>query len=423
MPAVSDLPESGLDLDPDELDDLDLVLRGALDSPILTLDRDGSAPADLAIGSELTLRDAEDAPVAKLAVTALIALDDHRFRIIGEATELPAGGHRRFGMLPTTPAEVAAQLATVAGPVLAVPVTGPPNAADLGTMRTAAARLGIEPAKLLLLVQTREKALGSYPAPRLVQQTVRSVKKAGLAPIVVPLPLPIAPDAGTRAYSWAQVAARYGASHLLLPPEDIAAVDSAGLATILLPGQLTGVADPDAGRRGMTVFFTGLSGSGKSTVAKGLRDRLVADGWTVSLLDGDEVRRLLSAGLGFSKADRDLNIRRIGYVAAEVTRHGGIAICAPIAPYAATRAKVRKMIAKHGDFLLIHVDTPLEVCESRDRKGLYAKARDGSIPEFTGISDPYESPDDAELRIDTSIGTVDDAVEQVHAMVRERLKI
>ena len=137
------------------------------------------------------------------------------------------------------------------------------------------------------------------------------------------------------------------------------------------------------------IFFTGLSGSGKSTVARDLRDALSESGdRTVSLLDGDRVRRLLSAGLTFSRADRDLNIVRIGYVAAEVARHGGIAICAPIAPYASAREQVREMATVAGDFLLVHVSTPLEVCEARDRKGLYAKARAGLIGNFTGISDP-----------------------------------
>ena len=139
---------------------------------------------------------------------------------------------------------------------------------------------------------------------------------------------------------------------------------------------------PPRHERGVTVFFTGLSGSGKSTVARGLADALVENGGrTVSLLDGDVVRQMLSSGLTFSKSDRDLNIRRIGYVAAEITRHGGLAICAPIAPYAATRAEVRRMVEAVGDFVLVHVATPLEECERRDRKGLYAKARAGLIPE------------------------------------------
>ena len=142
------------------------------------------------------------------------------------------------------------------------------------------------------------------------------------------------------------------------------------------------------------LFLTGLSGSGKSTIARDLRDALAERGdRRVSLLDGDLVRQLLSAGLTFSRADRDLNIARIGYVAAEIARHGGIAICAPIAPFAAARARVREMVSEVGDFLLIHVATPVEVCEARDRKGLYAKARAGLIGQFTGISDPYEEPD------------------------------
>ena len=173
-------------------------------------------------------------------------------------------------------------------------------------------------------------------------------------------------------------------------------------------------ARPPRVRRGVVVFFTGLSGSGKSTLAKDLRDALLERGdRTVSLLDGDLVRRLLSAGLTFSREDRDLNIARIGYVATEVARHGGIAICAPIAPYAAARAGVRRMVSEVGDFVLVHVSTPLEVCEARDRKGLYAQARAGIIGSFTGISDPYEVPDDADLVIDTSVVSRHDAVAAV----------
>ena len=174
------------------------------------------------------------------------------------------------------------------------------------------------------------------------------------------------------------------------------------------------LARPPREHRGLVIFFTGLSGSGKSTVARDLRDALTESGdRTVSLLDGDRVRRLLSAGLTFSRADRDLNIVRIGYVAAEVARNGGIAICAPIAPYAGAREQVREMATATGDFLLIHVSTPLEVCEARDRKGLYAKARAGVISNFTGISDPYEEPRDADLVLDTSTMSRADAVDTV----------
>ncbi|HEX2808919.1 MAG TPA: adenylyl-sulfate kinase, partial [Kineosporiaceae bacterium] len=165
-------------------------------------------------------------------------------------------------------------------------------------------------------------------------------------------------------------------------------------------------------RRGVTVFFTGLSGSGKSTIAKLFAERLIDDGRrTVTLLDGDEVRRLLSHGLGFSREDRDLNIRRIGYVATEVTRHGGVAVCAPIAPFAQVRAEVRAAVEEVGEMVLVHVSTPLAECERRDRKGLYARARRGEIPDFTGISSPYEVPADADLRIDTTGRAVAECVD------------
>lgn len=175
---------------------------------------------------------------------------------------------------------------------------------------------------------------------------------------------------------------------------------------------------PPRTQRGVTVFLTGLSGSGKSTVARGVAEGVRRAGRSVTLLDGDVVRRLLSAGLTFSKADRDLNIRRIGYVAAEITRHGGVAICAPIAPYAATRAQVQEMVEETGDFFLVHVATPLEVCEERDRKGLYAKARAGEIPEFTGVSDPYEVPTGAELTLNTDGAAEEESVAEVLAALR-----
>jgi sulfate adenylyltransferase len=165
---------------------------------------------------------------------------------------------------------------------------------------------------------------------------------------------------------------------------------------------------PPRHKQGFTVFFTGLSGSGKSTVANALMVKLMEmGGRPVSLLDGDIVRKHLSSELGFSKEHRDLNIRRIGYVASEITKNGGIALCAPIAPYANTRREVREMIEPYGGFIEVHVATPLEVCEQRDRKGLYAKARAGVIKEFTGISDPYEVPQDPEMAVDTTDLTPD----------------
>jgi sulfate adenylyltransferase len=171
---------------------------------------------------------------------------------------------------------------------------------------------------------------------------------------------------------------------------------------------------PPRSQRGFTVFFTGLSGSGKSTVANVLRVKLLEmGGRSVTLLDGDLVRKNLSSELGFSKEHRDLNIHRIGFVASEITKGGGIAICAPIAPYAEVRRRNRELISSVGGYVLVHVSTPLDVCERRDRKGLYAKARAGIIKEFTGISDPYEIPDDADLSIDTSDITPEEAAQQI----------
>lgn len=171
---------------------------------------------------------------------------------------------------------------------------------------------------------------------------------------------------------------------------------------------------PERSRQGFTVFFTGLSGSGKSTIANALMVKLMEmGGRPVTLLDGDVVRKHLSSELGFSKEHRDINIKRIGYVASEITKNGGIAICAPIAPYAATRQAVREMIEQYGAFVEVHVATSLAECERRDRKGLYKLAREGKIKEFTGISDPYDAPESPELRVETENVEVDSCAHQV----------
>jgi sulfate adenylyltransferase len=171
---------------------------------------------------------------------------------------------------------------------------------------------------------------------------------------------------------------------------------------------------PPRHKQGVTIFFTGLSGSGKSTIANVLLTKfLEMGGRPVTILDGDLVRKHLSSELGFSKEHRDINIRRIGYVASEITKNGGIAICAPIAPYEAVRKQVREMIEALGGFVLVHVATPLEVCEQRDRKGLYAKARAGIVKEFTGISDPYEVPPNAEVVINTADLSPEEAAQEI----------
>lgn len=173
---------------------------------------------------------------------------------------------------------------------------------------------------------------------------------------------------------------------------------------------------------GGVIFMTGYSGAGKSTIAEYLQVELEQRAQRLTtLLDGDVVRRHLSNGLGFNRADRDINVLRIGYVASEIARHGGLAICAAIAPYASTRAQVRQMVElSHAHFFEVHIATRLEACEQRDVKGLYAKARRGVVPEFTGISDPYEPPEHPDIRIDTEQLSVAEAAQRIIASLQSR---
>jgi sulfate adenylyltransferase len=231
---------------------------------------------------------------------------------------------------------------------------------------------------------------------------------------VVAVPLPSHGDAQTDHELGARVVATYAGGDrvhaLVSTPLDHHGEGYPDAVAAIVAGD-----QPEPEEQGLVLFFTGLSGSGKSTLAQALMDRLLEQGGrSVTSLDGDVVRRNLSAGLTFSKADRETNIRRIGWVAAEISRHGGVAVCSPIAPFAETREQVEGMVeAAGGAFFLVHVATPLEECERRDRKGLYAKARRGEIPEFTGISSPYEVPEDPAVRVDTTGRSIDDALEDV----------
>jgi len=218
-----------------------------------------------------------------------------------------------------------------------------------------------------------------------------TTRAPGVELLVVPVPV----RAADPEVSWTELATAYGAGPVA------SRIGPAALVT-----------------GGRAVMFTGLSGAGKSTIASRLVELLLESGRTVTLLDGDDVRTHLSAGLGFSRADRDTNVRRIGWVAAQIAKHGGLAVCAPIAPYAATRTEARRLVEEQagaGSFVLVHVATPLAECEARDRKGLYARARRGEIAEFTGISDPYEEPTDAEITIDTRSSSVEESARLVLA--------
>jgi sulfate adenylyltransferase len=386
---------SDVTLDGAALDDLELLLGGAY-APLDRYLSDGEAAAGaLPDGTpvplrltrpapgEAVLRDPEGAPVARL-------------RADGRVEALAPREVVTFGRLRRPAREVAAE---VTGPVLGVPVDGPLSRRALD--RIAAAGLPV-----LLLPLVGADRHGDPDA--LIRMTLAAAGELPEGTRVVAVPLPRRPDP-LESRLRVHVARAYGATEVLVPAADDA------------PEYPEGVAAELARPRGLTVFFTGLSGSGKSTVARALAGRLAERGdRTVSLLDGDVVRRSLSAGLGFSREDRDRNVTRIGWVAAEVTRHGGLAICAPIAPYASVRAEVRRLVERYGDFVLVHAATPLEECERRDRKGLYAKARAGEIPAFTGISDPYEVPDDADLALDTTHLTVAEATEAVLRLLVDR---
>jgi sulfate adenylyltransferase len=380
-------------------------------------------------------------------------------RLSGQVIQCREPEHGPFRQLRRTPAQVQAELGD--GPALAFVTRRPLNARQIGQLRHVAGQLR---ARLLLLPLVTGTA-DVVATPEALVRTVRAATRhLPSGTLVVPLAL-AARDVGTEREIAlrALVAASYGATHLFTDEPEVPTgptaipVMSAGdwaydraaevwrpLALIepgteradLAMGELEDLLDrgeevpgwftppavaaelrrsrPPRSGRGLVIFLTGLSGSGKSTIAKGVRDALSERGdRSVSLLDGDLVRDLLSAGLTFARADRDLNIARIGFVATEVARHGGIAICAPIAPYAEARARVRRMAGEVGDFLLIHVATPVQVCEARDRKGLYAKARAGVIDNFTGVSDPYEEPSDAELTIDTTAMSRQQSVDAV----------
>jgi len=426
-----------------------------------------TVPAAAAPGDRLVLTDEEGTPLALLTVTERAEVTDG-VRLAGPVAPLRPAEHGPFRTLRATPEEVRKSLAErpdTGRPVLAVAVREPLHRRTIAQIKYLADDLRADVLVLPL-------AGGAHPGT-LIRAVLAARGDLPSGTRVVPVPLAPRPDADPAAdlLARAHVAAAYGATHLLadLPtgetaaPHDTAVTERSPLPLVVpgvwgfdtsvdvwrpadriapddLRAELTTehlmelldagaeipawftpaavarelrAAHPPRYERGLTVFFTGLSGSGKSTVARALADALAERGRSVTSLDGDVVRRLLSAGLTFSREDRDLNIRRIGYVAAEITRHGGVAICAPIAPFAATRAEVRAMVEAAGDFVLVHVATPLATCEARDRKGLYAKARAGQIPDFTGISSPYEEPEDADITLDTSEMSAEDAVGRV----------
>ena len=376
---------------PRELDDLELLVSGAL-APYVGFNEPGSVvtlelPGGLAGAEQVELVDPEGLPLA-------LVTDGGR--------QITALTHAQFGAfreLHLTPAQVRERYA---GRTF-VPVTGPLTTAQLDELA------GLGPLVLLTLSGTGTPEMSAVGLVRATVAAAGHLRDAA----VVAVPLASHGDAGADHALGLRVVENYAAG------DPVRALADAGLdSDDEYPADIAAVVDfdlPEPGRQGLVLFFTGLSGSGKSTLARALIDRLLEQGErTVTSLDGDVVRRNLSAGLTFSKEDRETNIRRIGWVAAEIARHGGVAVCSPIAPFDETRQQVRAMVeAAGGEFFLIHVATPLAECERRDRKGLYAKARRGEIPEFTGISSPYEEPEDAAVRVDTTGRTIPDALDDV----------
>ncbi|KQW48551.1 adenylylsulfate kinase [Nocardioides sp. Root1257] len=376
---------------PRELDDLELLASGAL-APTTSFGEPGS-PVTLALPSEVSataeaagaveIVDPEGLPLARVSVPG------------GAVTPLTHAQYGPFRRLYLSPAQTREQHAgrTV------VPLVDALTEDELAVLGAAG------PVLLLALVGTGTPEL---PATDLIRATLAA---ADLLPdaVVVAVPLASHGDAGADHSLGLQVVANYAGPDPVIGVPDSTSPSPASIQAII------DQARPEPADQGLVLFFTGLSGSGKSTLARALMDRILEQGArSVTSLDGDVVRRHLSAGLTFSKQDRETNIRRIGWVAAEISRHGGLAVCSPIAPFDETRQQVRAMVEDAGGaFFLVHVATPLEECERRDRKGMYAKARRGEIPEFTGISSPYEEPEDADVRVDTTGRTIDDALDDV----------
>ncbi len=387
-----------------ELDDLELLTHGVFGlagfegaGGLVTL----TVPAEVAEAARdagaLELVDPEGLPLARVEVGSTYDAGDGT-GITGAVTALTHHEFGAFRRLHLSPAQVAE---AYDGRTVTVPVAGPLTVEDLETIRGTA-----DGRPVLLLALTGTGTPEGLSAPGLVRA---SLAAAALLPDagVVAVPLASRGDAEADHALGQRVVAAYA-------PGDVLGVPGEGD----LPDEVADLVEADRpvpAEQGLVLFFTGLSGSGKSTLARALHDVVLEQGErTVTSLDGDVVRRNLSAGLTFSKADRETNIRRIGWVAAEISRHGGVAICSPIAPFDATRKQVRAMVdAAGGAFVLVHVATPLEECERRDRKGLYAKARRGEIPEFTGISSPYEEPEDALVRVDTTGRSIEDALADV----------
>lgn len=418
MNSQSPSDGAALVLDGADLDLLELVLGGAIDNAV-TVE-----------SSARFLTDAENTPLAELSPAS-----DDKYSATA-VQPFHVGRTAQWDPQLRRPARDVRQSIGDGGNVLAIAITDFLTLSDIE--RIGAAIDDEKPRSVLWTVFVGRRPGGidsSARGPALVRSAMQLAPPAAI-PVVVPWGGEASPNllsvdavsSGAREFV-RTVATGYGADGVL----DVTAVRSNGDRRLILEldsawhESAAKVYPPETIREiehlpsatgdthaGLVVLLTGLSGSGKSTIAHALAAELPTRlGRQSTLLDGDEVRQMLSAGLGFDRESRELNVKRIGYVAGLIAHHGGTAIAAPIAPFAAARDYVRAQAETNGKYLLVYVSTPLEVCEARDRKGLYAKARAGEISDFTGISSPYEVPHDADLTIDTSVTSVDDAVDSI----------
>src|SRR5690625_415708 len=365
----------------EQLDILDLVRSGALPAHPLTAP-EGTVEIDLpiSVGSteEVEVLDREGVPVACLRVSP----EAGRRRSHGPVVWLSRRTSRPFESLHLGPTEVPEPT----GVVLLR------SAVPSAKVRRALADAGRHPLLLALLQLDGAIDRAALATARQVHQ----LAAPGSSVMGAIAPIPPALGAAERA----TVVAAYARGR-----------------SVVEIGTVSG--EPSG--PGLVVFLTGLSGSGKSTLARGVRDKFLDEGIPVTLLDGDVVRQHLSGELGFSVEDREINVRRVGWVAAEIGFHGGVAICSMIAPFTQSRDAVRQMVQARGaQFILVHVSTPLSECERRDRKGLYAQARRGEIPDFTGISSPYETPQHPDVSLDTTDQDIETLVNTLFAHLPRR---
>ncbi|MEO6472273.1 MAG: adenylyl-sulfate kinase [Aeromicrobium sp.] len=397
-----------------ELDDVELLRMGAL-APLLGFEGEGGE-VTLAVPIKLVewaidaggleIVDPEGVPLAVLSIEETYPITADLVGASGPIRPLPGTIRRAFSNLYVSPSQTRGALDAA---TLTVPVDAPLTNSDLADIRSRA-----NGGPVLLVVLAGNGSPRELSPHGLIRATLAAARDLDNAKVVA---IPVAARrVPTLDQDFRQHVVRsYAPGEDILWPLSLGEV-SAAVSAVIEHDRPTG------SDQGLVVFFTGLSGSGKSTISQAFRDTLLEQGVrTVSLLDGDLVRRNLSAGLTFSREDRETNIERIGWVAAEIARHGGLAICSPIAPFDRTRKIARHMAEEVGAvFVLVHLATPLAECERRDRKGLYAKARRGEIEQFTGISSPYEIPADAEVDIDTTGRSVDDVLTVVLDFLTEQ---